>query len=74
MKTKLFICSVLIVIVSFALVMPVFAQPARAHASILIIIPPRVEEAQDKIQQESIIPQGEQILAEEDANLVGEKE
>ncbi|MBC8358137.1 MAG: hypothetical protein ISS44_04735 [Candidatus Omnitrophica bacterium] len=74
MKTRLFICSLLIVILSFVLAIPAFAHPARAYASILIIIPPRAEEAKDKIEQESILPQGKQILAEEDANLIGEKE
>ena len=67
MKVKIFFLTWLILIVGISFALPVWAQQAQAHASIIIILPPDYE----KPQQEKATKSGyEEIMIVKDTSTI----
>ena len=62
MKTRLLICAMVILAISFIAVVPIWAQQAQAHAQIIIIIPPHYGEYEET---EKDSPDGYDLYYEE---------
>ena len=76
MKTRLFICTLLILAMSFISTFPVWAEQTTAYASILIIIP-GPDEAEEEIKEELPEPKEQQeqhMLAKGNSDFAEEEE